>query len=213
MLLDQIEEAVEFAAVGGTHFHIGPILSRAYFLIFQMGLYNDACKDWRAIAVPRQTWALFKEHFTKAHQDLCQQQKVSTGALYGGHLANLAFDAAEDLCAETNSVLNDLVNAAAADRNLINGLNATSRTLMEQLAKALKDIEKLTGIVEKLQIETNKKEKGKRKRKHDGKHYCWSHATTGVAWHMSANCQSRKDGHKEAAILQNHMGGCERNVA
>jgi len=92
-------------------------------------------------------------------------------------------------------------------------LNATNKTLMEQLAKSLKDIKKLTGIVEKLRIETDKKEKEKKKRKHEGEHFCWSHGRTGVAWHMSANCQSRKDGHKEAATLQNHMGGSERNVA
>eukprot|EP00957_Ditylum_brightwellii_P126245 9624427-Ditylum_brightwellii.AAC.1 len=38
-------------------------------------------------------------------------------------------------------------------------------------------------------------------------HYCWSHTVTGGDYHVSANCENRKTGHRENATALNRMGG------
>jgi hypothetical protein len=55
LLFDQIETAVEFSDAGNRPYNPDQVVSRAYLLILQTGLYSDACRDWRRRAVLTQT--------------------------------------------------------------------------------------------------------------------------------------------------------------
>jgi hypothetical protein len=80
LLFDQIETAVEFADAGNRPYNPDQVVSRAYLLILQTGLYSDACRDWRRRAVLTQTWPNFKAGFAEAHRDLRIVQTAAHGS-------------------------------------------------------------------------------------------------------------------------------------
>lgn len=47
LLVDQIKTAVEYADAGNRPYNPDQVVSRAYLLLLQTGLYSDACRDWR----------------------------------------------------------------------------------------------------------------------------------------------------------------------
>jgi hypothetical protein len=51
LLFDQIETATKFADAGNRPYNPDQVVSRAYLLIRQTGLYSDACRDWRRRAI------------------------------------------------------------------------------------------------------------------------------------------------------------------
>jgi hypothetical protein len=55
LLFDQIETAVEFADAGNRPYNPDQVVSRAYLLTLQTGLYANACRDWRRRTVLTQT--------------------------------------------------------------------------------------------------------------------------------------------------------------
>jgi hypothetical protein len=63
-LFDQIESAVTFADAGNPTYNPEQVVSRAYLLILQPGMYPDACCDWRPRDLVDQTWPNFKASFS-----------------------------------------------------------------------------------------------------------------------------------------------------
>jgi hypothetical protein len=82
LLFDQIGTAIKFAGAGNRPYNPDQVVSRAYLLILQTGLYSDACRDWRRRAVLTQTWPNFKADFAKAHRDLRIVQTAAHSAGY-----------------------------------------------------------------------------------------------------------------------------------
>ena len=82
------------------------ILSNAYTIVYNTGLFNQDCRDWRRKPLDEKTWANFKTHFLTADMDFRQQQAVQ-GNRYG--TANLAFE-------QTTDALANLAQATATDR-------------------------------------------------------------------------------------------------
>ena len=50
IIFEQIVEAVEYANAGSTTYHDKQILSKAYLLVRNAGMYNDVCREWRKTA-------------------------------------------------------------------------------------------------------------------------------------------------------------------
>ena len=48
VLIDQVEDAVDYVSVGNVPYTAKQIVNVAYNLIFETGIYNDNCKTWRA---------------------------------------------------------------------------------------------------------------------------------------------------------------------
>jgi hypothetical protein len=62
-LFQKIQDARAFAVAGG--------INVAYTLVFNTGLFPDACRDWQSRAIARKTWAQFKIDFATAHREFC----------------------------------------------------------------------------------------------------------------------------------------------
>jgi hypothetical protein len=45
------------------------IVNVAYTLVFNTGLFPDACRAWQSRAIARKTWAQFKLDFATAHRE------------------------------------------------------------------------------------------------------------------------------------------------
>jgi hypothetical protein len=152
LLFDQIETAVEFADAGNRPYNPEQVVSRAYLLLMQTGLYADSCRDWRRRDVLEQTWPNFKTDFAAAHRDLRLIQTAAHGAGYQS-----ANSAMEDLAAEyrreTSEALGHLATATAADRTAVANLTQANTSLSSQLNTANTTIDSLRALIETLQIQ------------------------------------------------------------
>jgi hypothetical protein len=68
MLFQQIQDARSFAVAGGQPYGNSMIIDVAYTLVFNTGLFPDACRAWQSRAIAGKTWAQFKIDFTTAHR-------------------------------------------------------------------------------------------------------------------------------------------------
>jgi hypothetical protein len=68
-LFQQIQDALAFLVAGGQPYGNAMIVNVAYTLIFNMGLFPDACRAWQSRAIAWKTWAQFKIDFATAHRE------------------------------------------------------------------------------------------------------------------------------------------------
>jgi hypothetical protein len=69
MLFQQIQDTRAFAVAGGQPYGAAMIVNVTYTLIFNMGLFPDACRAWQSRAIAVKTWSQFKLDFTTAHRE------------------------------------------------------------------------------------------------------------------------------------------------
>jgi hypothetical protein len=67
-LFQQIQDARAFAVAVGQPYGNAMIINVAYTLIFNTGLFPDACRAWQSRAIAEKTWAQFKIDFATAHR-------------------------------------------------------------------------------------------------------------------------------------------------
>jgi hypothetical protein len=67
-LFQKVQDARAFAVAGGQHYGAAMIINVAYTLIFNTGLFPDACRAWQSRAIAGKTWAQFKIDFATAHR-------------------------------------------------------------------------------------------------------------------------------------------------
>eukprot|EP00957_Ditylum_brightwellii_P108473 8273871-Ditylum_brightwellii.AAC.1 len=66
-----------------------PILGDMSFnLIFVTGVHNEARKEWQRWPMVEKTWANFRQHFTKVHEELLEWQKAARQAWYTANMAS-----------------------------------------------------------------------------------------------------------------------------
>jgi hypothetical protein len=71
------------------------IINVAYTLIFNTGLYPDACRAWQSRAVATKTWAQFKIDFSTAHHEF--RLTNQTAQQSGFHSANMMIEQSRDV--------------------------------------------------------------------------------------------------------------------
>jgi hypothetical protein len=59
-LFQQIQDARASAVAGGQPYGEAMIVNVGYTLVFNTGLYPDACRAWQSIAIAYKTWAQLK---------------------------------------------------------------------------------------------------------------------------------------------------------
>jgi hypothetical protein len=59
MLFQKIQDARAFAVAGGQSYGAAMIVNIAYTLVFNTGLFPDACRAWQSRAIAGKTWAHF----------------------------------------------------------------------------------------------------------------------------------------------------------
>jgi hypothetical protein len=66
-LFQQIQDARAFAVAGGQPYGSAMIVNVTYTLVFNTGLFPNACRAWQSIAISGETWAHFKIDIATAH--------------------------------------------------------------------------------------------------------------------------------------------------
>ena len=91
--------------------------------------------------------------------------------------------------ADALETIANLAIASSEDKNTISTLTATNASLVQQLVSL------------RAELATCRRSS----RNSSLNHYCWTHGTS--CNHKSANCRSKKSGHKMDTTAENKMGG------
>jgi hypothetical protein len=76
-LFQQIQDARAFAVAGGQPYGAVMIVNVAYTLVFNKGLFPDACRAWQSGAIAGKTWAQLKLDFATAHREFRLTNKTA----------------------------------------------------------------------------------------------------------------------------------------
>jgi hypothetical protein len=127
-LFQQIQNAWAFAVAGGQPYGAAMIVNVAYTLVFNTGLYPDACCAWQSRVIAAKTWAQFKIDFATAHREF--RLTNHTAQQSGFHSANMMIEQGRDeSMQETAEEIAQLVTATASDRGTVATLTTTNAKL------------------------------------------------------------------------------------
>jgi hypothetical protein len=220
------------AKAGYTEQHI---VSTAYNIIFNTGLFNEACREWRRVHTDDQTWAEFKLHFATAHQEMRESQTTTQSAGYHG--ANNTYCGATQTTYRDEPPMEAYANLVASDRSTVSQLTSTNSTLTAALTEAMKAIATAQADMAAMKQQMTQLSNQQRNRQQQGQgnshkskssnkrsnnavsndrrwynsNYCWSHGYHVADVHTSATCKYPKPDHKHEATRANNMGGSQAN--
>jgi hypothetical protein len=88
------------------------IVNVAYTLVFNTGLFPDACRAWQSRAIASKTWAQFKIDFATDHREF--QLTNQTAQQSSFHSANMMIEqGCDDSMQETAEAIARLATATA----------------------------------------------------------------------------------------------------
>jgi hypothetical protein len=108
------------------------IINAAYTLIFNTGLFPDACRAWQSRAVAGKTWAQFKIDFATAHREFWLTNQTAQQS--GFHSANMMIEQGRtESVKDTAEAIARLATATASDCGTVATLTTTNAKLATQL--------------------------------------------------------------------------------
>jgi hypothetical protein len=78
-LFKQMQDGWAYAQAGQQPYGKQQIINIAYALVFNTGVYSDACKEWEKQDILDKSWEKFKAHFTTEHR-LYRKQTLTAHA-------------------------------------------------------------------------------------------------------------------------------------
>jgi hypothetical protein len=183
------------------------IVNVAYTLIFNTGLFPDACRAWQSRAIAGKTWAQFKINFATAHREFRLTNQTAHQSSF--HSANMMIEQGRDeSMQDTAEAIAQLSTATASDRGTVATLTTTNANFATQLEAAHALIAQLKNEIATLKNKIKPAWQGQRPVKTtNNDSYCWSHGYQVAKSHTSATCNMKKSGHQDAATKGNTMGG------
>jgi hypothetical protein len=141
-LFQQIRDDQAFAVAGGQPYGAAMIVHVSYALVFNTGLFPDACRAWQSRAIAGKTWAQFKLDFATAHREF--RLTNQTAHQSGFHSANMMIEQGrEETMQDTFNAIAQLATATASDRDTLATLTTTNAKLATQLKAAQAQIAQL----------------------------------------------------------------------
>jgi hypothetical protein len=141
-LFQKIQDAWAFAVAGGQPYGAAIIINVAYTLVFNTGLFPDACRAWQSRAIAGKTWAQFKLDFATAHREF--RLTNQTAQQSGFHSANMMIEKGRDeIMQDTVDAIAQLATATASDRGTVTTLTTINAKLATQLEAAHAQIAQL----------------------------------------------------------------------
>jgi flagellar biosynthesis/type III secretory pathway protein FliH len=120
---------------GGQSYGANMIVNVAYTLVFNTGLFSDACRAWQSIVIAGKTWAQFKIELATAHREF--RLTNQTAQQSGFHRANMMIEQGrDDSIQKTVDEIAQLATAKALDWGTVATLTTTNVKLANQLEAA-----------------------------------------------------------------------------
>jgi hypothetical protein len=198
MLFQKIQDARAFAVAGGQPYGAAMIVNVAYTLIFNTGLFPDACRAWQSRAIAGKTWTQFKLDFATTHHEF--RLTNQTAQQSGFHSATMMIEQGRDeSMQDTVDAIAQLTTATDSDRGTVATLTTTNAKLATQLEASHAHIAQLKNKIATLKNKIKLAWQGQRTVKTtNNDSYCWSHGY-----------QVAKSQHQDAANKSNTMGGVQ----
>jgi hypothetical protein len=141
-LFQEIQDARAFLVAGGQAYGAAMIVNVAYTLVFNTGLFPDACRAWQSRAIAGKTWAQFKLYFATAHREFCLTNQTAQQS--GFHSVNMMIEQGRDeTMQDTVNAIAQLATATASDRGTVATFTTTNAKLATQLEAAHTQIAQL----------------------------------------------------------------------
>jgi hypothetical protein len=204
-----VQDARAFAVAGGKPYGAAMIVNVAYTLVFNTGLFPNACQAWQSRAIAGKIWAQFKIDFSTAHHEFCLTNHTAQQS--GFHSANIIIEQGrEETIQDTVDAIAQLATATASNRGTVATLTTTNVKLAKQFEAAQAQIAQLKDEIAALKNKIKPDWQGQRPHKTtNNDSYCWSHGYQVAKSHTSVTCNMKKSGHKDAATKSNPMGGVQ----
>jgi hypothetical protein len=208
-LFQQIRDARAFAVAGGHPYGAAMIVNVAYTLVFNTGLFPDACRAWQSRAIAGKKWAQFKIDFATAHREFWLINQTAQQS--GFHSANMMIEQGrDDSMQDTFDAIAQLATATASDRGTVATLTTTNAKLVNQMEAAHALIAQLKNEIATLKNKIKNAWQGQRPVKTtNNDSYCWSHGYKVAKSHTSATCNMKKSGHQDTVTKIDNMGGVQ----
>jgi hypothetical protein len=205
-LFQQIQDARAFAVASKQPYGAAMIVNVAYTLVFNTGLFPDACRAWQSRAIAGKTWAQFKLDFATAHREFHLTNQTAQQS--GFHSANMMIERGrEETMQDTADAITQLATSTASDRGTVAALTTTNAKLAMQLKAAQAQIAQLKDDIAALKHKIKPAWQGQRPIKMtNNDSYCRLHGYQVAKSHTSATCNMKKSGHKDAVNKTNPMG-------
>jgi hypothetical protein len=209
MLFQQIQDARAFVVTGGQPYGAAMIVNVTYTLVFNTGLFPEACRAWQSRAVAAKTWAQFKIDFANARREFRLTNQTAHQSSFHG--ANMIIEQGrDDSMQEIAEAIAQLATATASDWGTVATLTTTNAKIANQREAAHALIAQLKSDIATLKSNIKPAWQGQRPaRTTNNDSYCWSHGYQVAKSHTSVTCNVRKNGHQEAATKINTMGGVQ----
>jgi hypothetical protein len=134
-LFQKFQDAQAFSVAGGQPYGAAMIVNVANTLVFNTGLFPDACRAWQSRAIAAKTWAQFKIDFSTAHREFRLINQTAQQSIF--HRANMMIEQGrDDSMQETAEAIAQLAMATASDRGTVATLTTTNAKLANQLEAA-----------------------------------------------------------------------------
>jgi hypothetical protein len=132
MLFQEIQDARAFAVAVGQPYGAAMIVDVAYTLVFNTGLFPNACWACQSKSIAGKTWAQFKIDFATAHREFHLTNQTAQQS--GFHSANMMIEQGrEETIQDTVDAIAQLATATAPDRGTVSTLTTTNAKLATQL--------------------------------------------------------------------------------
>jgi hypothetical protein len=207
-LFQQIQYDRAFAVAGGKPYGDAMIVNVAFTLIFNTGLFPDACRAWQTRAIAYKTWMQFKIDFAATHREFHLTNRTAQQS--GFHSDNMMIGHSRGEAMQGNvDAISQLTTAPALDHGMVATLTATNAKLAAKMEAAQSYIKTLKDESIALKAKLQPAWQGQRpeNKSTNNNNYCWSHGHQVHKDHMSATCKARKDGHQYMATKDNTIGG------
>jgi hypothetical protein len=107
----------------------------AYTLVFNTGLFPDACRAWQSRVIAGKTWVQFEIDFATAHREFRLTNQTAQHS--GFHSANMMIEqSCPESMNETAEAITQLATATASDRSTVATLTTKNAKLASQLEAA-----------------------------------------------------------------------------
>jgi hypothetical protein len=153
-LFQKIQDARAFGVAGGQPYGTAMMVNMAYTLVFNTGLFPDACQAWQSRAIPEKNWAQFKLDFTTAHREF--RLTNQTAHQSGFQSANMMIEQGrKETMQDTVDAISQLATATASDRGTVSKLTTTNAKLAMQLEADQAQIAQLKDEIAALKTRSN----------------------------------------------------------
>jgi hypothetical protein len=157
-LFHHIRDARTFAINGGQPYRDAIIVNVSDTLVFNTGLFPDACDAWQVCPEAQKTWTNFKVHFAAAHREFCLKNQTSQKS--GFHSATMMIK--HHPYQGTVDAIAQLAVATASDRYTVTNLTVTNAKLTLQFETSQAYVDKLNEDIVQLKLKIKPAWQGQR---------------------------------------------------